>query len=225
MTGEPTFSAPKQRRSRETLDRVLEAAAELLQEVGYDEMRLADVGERASVGSASIYARVGSKHGLLLAVQGRMVEQLDREADALLGPLRQFDGGFDQLVLEAVMAVGELFQRHESLLRVFMARANADAAVTEHGSDSTVRLSELFAEVLLARRMEIAHPEPDRAVDVCFRLVYDTLARRVMRGAAFESRRDIVWDELVAELARAGTAYLTYPTTTVGRAGRSAARP
>jgi AcrR family transcriptional regulator len=202
------FSAPKQRRSRETLDRVLEAATELLQELGYDEMRVAEVAERANIGTASIYARVGSKHGLLLAVQARMVEQLDAEAIELLGPLRAFDGTFDALVLAAVSVVGELFQRHATLLRVFMVRADIDPTVTAHGSDSTLRLSDGFEQVLLARRGQISHPHPETAVDVCFRMVYDTLARRVMRGPRFESRRDLPWDQLVAELAVASAAYL-----------------
>lgn len=210
MTGESLFSAPKQRRSRETLDRVLEVATELLQEVGYDEMRVAEVSERANVGTASIYARVGSKHGLLLAVQARMVDQLDREAEELLAPLYGFDGSLDALVAAAVTVVGDLFRRHESLLRVFMIRAGSDQTVTEHGSDSTVRLSDVFAEVLLSRRDQITHADPERAVDVCFRMVYDTLARRVLRGAGFESRRELAWEDLVAELAIAAAAYLRH---------------
>jgi hypothetical protein len=91
-----------------------------------------------------------------------------------------------------------------------MVRADTDTTVTEYGSGSTVRLSDLFAEVLLTRRAEIAHPDPETAVDVCFRLVYDTLARRVVRGANWESARSLGWDELVSELATAATAYLTY---------------
>jgi AcrR family transcriptional regulator len=210
VAGESLFSAPKQRRSREGLDRVLEVATDLLQEVGYDAMRIAEVSERANVGTASIYARVGSKHGLLLAVQGRMVEQLDRDAETLLDPLRAYTGAFDGLVLRAVRVVGDVFRRHEALLRVFMIRADVDSTVVEHGSASTVRLSELFAEILLGRSDEIAHPDAPRAVDVAFRMVYDTLARRVLRGADFESRRELAWDDLVDELGVASAAYLTH---------------
>jgi AcrR family transcriptional regulator len=210
VAGDSLFSEPKQRRSRETLDRVLEAATELLQEVGYDDMKIADVGERAGIGSASIYARVGSKYGLLLAVQARMVDQLDLEAAELLEPLRDFDGDFDLLVRRAVEVVGTMFRRHGQLLRVFMVRADTDETITQYGSNSTVLLRDLFAEVLLARRSEIGHGQPDTAVDVSFRLVYDTLARRVMRGADFESRRELAWDELVHELGLAATAYLRH---------------
>lgn len=208
MSSEPTFSAPKQQRSRESLDRVLEAATELLQDVGYEEMRIAEVAERASIGTASIYARVGSKYGLLLAVQARMVERLDRRAEQLLEPLLSFAGPFEQLVHAAITAVAELFRSEEALLRVFMARADTDATVTASGSGSTMRLNDLFAQVLLSRCGEITHPEPETAVDVCFRMAYDTLARRVMRGADWESRRELAWGELVDELAVAGDAYL-----------------
>jgi AcrR family transcriptional regulator len=210
VTGDSLFSLPKQRRSRETFDRILEAATELLQEVGYDAMRIAEVSERANVGTASIYARVGSKHGLMLAVQARMVQELDRNAEMLLIPLLDFEGSVDALVFSAVGVVGELFRRHAALLRVFMIRADVDSDVIEHGSASSVRLSELFADVLLARRSAIAHADPARAVDVAFRLVYDTLARRLVRGEAFESRRELAWEDLVEELAVACAAYLTH---------------
>lgn len=210
MAADSLFSAPKQQRSRETLDRVLEAATDLLQDVGYDAMRIAEVSERANVGTASIYARVGSKHGLMLAVQARMVEQLDREAEDLLSPLFEREIPFEQLVFATVRVVGELFRRHEALLRVFMIRGDVDSTVIEHGSASSIRLSELFAKVLLQRRSEISHPDPPRAIDVSFRLVYDTLARRVARGAAFESQRELPWNALVDELAVVCAAYLLH---------------
>jgi AcrR family transcriptional regulator len=217
---ESLFSAPKQRRSREALDRVLEAATELLKEVGYDAMRIAEVGERANVGAASIYARVGSKHGLLLAVQSRMLEEMERETHELIQPLRQFKGPFDALVIAAVTALGEVFRRHEALLRVMMIRADVDESIIEHASASSVAVRELFAGVLLDRRDEIAHPDVERAVDVSFRFTYDTLARRVVRGATFESDRDLSWDDQVAELGVAAAAYLTHATDVISRRKR-----
>jgi AcrR family transcriptional regulator len=205
-----TPSPPKQRRSREALDRAIDAATEILKEVGYDAMRIADVSQRANVGPASIYARVGSKHGLLLAVQLRMIEQLDSDIQELSAPLLHSTAPLPVLVQGAVENVATLFRRHEELLRVFMVRGDVDETIIEHGSAATIRHANLFAQVLLARRDEIAHPDPERAVDIAFRLVYDTLARRVVLGANFESPRALTWDDEVHELGLACAAYLLH---------------
>ena len=64
---------------------------------------------------------------------------------------------------------------------------------------------------MLAHRSELAHPDPNTAVDVCFRMAYSTFARQVMYGPVFESDRAIAWDDLVAEVGSASAAYLLAP--------------
>jgi AcrR family transcriptional regulator len=207
---ESLFSAPKQRRSREGLNRVLVAATELLQEVGYDDMHLTEVGRRAGVGIGSIYSRVGSKHGLLLFVQAQMIEDMQADQAELVDPLKGSTSPLDELVLEVVAAVGETFRRHESLLRVFMIRADFDETLISVASESSNDMANVFAEILMERSDEIGHPDPEQAIDVCYRLVYDSLARRIVRGPSFESQRPVSWDTLVAELGIACAAYLLH---------------
>lgn len=207
---ESLFSAPKQRRSREGLNRVLIAATELLQEVGYDDMHLTEVGRRAGVGIGSIYARVGSKHGLLLFVQAQMIEDIQADQAELLDPLKGSSSPLDELIFDVVAAVGETFRRNESLLRVFMIRGDFDEAIISVASESSAYLADVFADILIERRDEITHPDPEQAVDICFRLVYDSLARRIVRGPSFESKRPVSWDELVSELGVACASYLMH---------------
>ena len=52
---------PRQRRSRESLERVLQAGVELLGETDYDGFTLSELSRRAQVSVGSIYARFGSK--------------------------------------------------------------------------------------------------------------------------------------------------------------------
>jgi AcrR family transcriptional regulator len=70
----PTLSAPvpKQVRSELSTARLLDAAADLIAEVGYDRATLAAIGERAGYSHGLVTRRFGSKEGLLWAVIERM---------------------------------------------------------------------------------------------------------------------------------------------------------
>jgi AcrR family transcriptional regulator len=205
------FSPPKQQRSRESLERVLEAAAAVLEEGGYESFGVQEVSRRAGVGIGVVYARLGSKEGLFMAVHARAIERLAADRDELLGSISVNEGSAAELIAAAVAAQAELFRRHRKLLRVFMNRAEIDPWILERGALASDANARVFAALLLARRAEIRHPDPELAVDVAYRLVYDTLARRIMRGATFESSRVIEWDALVQELGRVCASYLLQP--------------
>src|SRR4051794_13155413 len=122
----PIFSPPKQRRSRESLDRVLAAATEILEEGGYEAFSAQAVSQRAGVGVGVIYARLGSKEGLFKAVHKRMIDELDADAISLLHSAREWPEQPEELVAAAVAATAEVFRRHQQLLRVFIVRAEID---------------------------------------------------------------------------------------------------
>jgi hypothetical protein len=74
---------------------------------------------------------------------------------------------------------------------------------------------------VLAHRADLAHPDPETAVDVCFRMTYSTFARQVMYGPVFESDRAIKWDDLVTEVGAACAAYLLEQRARPARARRA----
>ena len=69
-----TVSAPnrQQERSERSTRALLEAAGEVIAEVGYENMTLAAVGERAGYSRGLVTARFGSKQNLLTALVARM---------------------------------------------------------------------------------------------------------------------------------------------------------
>jgi AcrR family transcriptional regulator len=92
----------KQERSALSTGKLLDAAAELIAEVGYERMTLAAIGQRAGYSHGLVTARFGSKEGLLWALVERMVDawQIDFDTTgeppsasaalhALLGGMRQ----------------------------------------------------------------------------------------------------------------------------------------
>lgn len=67
--------APVQRRSAERLTRILDACADLLDEVGYDALSTRAVAERAGVPIGSVYRFFGNKRQMADALAQRNLER------------------------------------------------------------------------------------------------------------------------------------------------------
>jgi AcrR family transcriptional regulator len=210
-SSEPLIRPPLQRRSQESLERVLQAGAELLLEVGYEGFTLQEVSKRSGVSIGSIYARAPSKEALVLAIYDREMAKVSA-ANERLRETAQLEGlqGRD-LIIALVDLMARSTLEHADILRVFMYRALVDEEIWKRGSDRSTMLSRAFEEALLEHKDELNHPDPELAIDVAFRMVYNTLVRRVTHGNTFESQRPLSDEDLIRELGEAAADYLLAP--------------
>lgn len=199
---------PKQKRSQESLERVLDASTSLLEKNGFDAFTIQDVSQRADVSVGAIYARFGSKENLLRAVHAHAMEAIGAQHDTVAAVDGKPGKPIADVVVGAVQAVANVFRGNEGLLRAFMHLGAVDDEISRRGSQASIELARQFETTVLAHRAEIAHPDPETAVDVCFRMAYSTFARQVMYGPVFESDRPIAWNDLVTEVGSACAAYL-----------------
>lgn len=198
---------PKQKRSRVTLEKLLAAGVELLRERGYEALSIGELSARAGVSIGSIYQRFEGKEALFAALQERVLETIDAEQrDLFLDIDRTLPD--EALVTQAVERLAALFRRHEPLLRVMILRGAVDEGTRQRGSRSSLVLAGAFESFVLSSVREFGHEQPEIAADVCYRIVYATLTRRIMSGPNFESGAEVSWDRLAAEVGRACAAYL-----------------
>lgn len=195
--------AAKQNRSVKTRDRILASAKTVLEEEGFDAFTLAKVAIRAEVAVGSIYHRIGSKEELFRAVYDSEMDAIHQEmlvyADATTwAPLSA-----DETIRRAIEVMAAFNDRHAAFLRVAIARSMVDPEIIAAARVHTTRLAWLFDSVLLSKRDAFTHPDPETGVDICFRLVFSTLTRRVTHGPTFESPVAISDEDLVENLARA----------------------
>ncbi|MEU0674117.1 TetR/AcrR family transcriptional regulator [Streptomyces sp. NPDC006172] len=86
--------APVQRRSAERLTRILDACADLLDEVGYDALSTRAVAQRAGVPIGSVYRFFGNKRQMADALALRNLERYaERVTERLEDALRAGDSG------------------------------------------------------------------------------------------------------------------------------------
>ena len=197
---------PRQRRSRESYERVLKAAERLLEENGFDGFTVQEVAARSEVSVGAIYERFGNKESLLRVVHARLMDALGEAQERLEHAAPAPDA--HAAIAQAVGGLARVSAEHRQALRAFMHLGAVDDAIAQRGSRSSIELGRAFKAQVLAHRASIAHPDPELAADVAFRMVYCTLARQIMYGPTFESNRRIRWARLVEELTGACSSYL-----------------
>ncbi|KMS73298.1 TetR family transcriptional regulator [Streptomyces viridochromogenes] len=92
--------APVQRRSAERLTRILDACADLLDEVGYDDLSTRAVAQRAGVPIGSVYRFFGNKRQMADALAQR---NLERYTARVTERLKEAGDGGWQVAMDAVL--------------------------------------------------------------------------------------------------------------------------
>ncbi|MDR3509979.1 MAG: TetR/AcrR family transcriptional regulator [Caulobacteraceae bacterium] len=109
----------RQVRKQATRERVLVAARELFEEVGYEEATVREIARRAGVSVGSVFTTFSGKAAILSQVMADRLEALFDELDQVLSHLR----GSTADRLRSIMAVQYSFETRR--LRLFMAYIGA----------------------------------------------------------------------------------------------------
>ena len=201
---------PQQQRAYESLNRVLNAGASLFAEVGFERLTIQQVSKRAGVSVGAIYTRFGNKQNLVRAIHRHAMDKVAEASVEYLAPGPWLDGlSAEQFVVELVRREAHVFVDHRDLLHASMHLGAVDQVVSSRGSAGSREAAQNFRDRVLDRiGGEIVRENTEQAVDVCWRLVYSTLARQIMYGPTFESDYAIPWDDLVDALGDVCVGYL-----------------
>jgi AcrR family transcriptional regulator len=198
---------PKQDRSRASFERVLDTAAKLLEEKGYANFTLSDLSKRSKVSIGSIYGRVNSKDDLIRLVQVRLLEQYELEFAALVNRIRRRPMPLRELIPAVVRELGEFLRRHSAGLNAFIQIGNFDPIVETTGKGAHRQTALDVKLLLLERRSEIQHPDPEHAIEACYSVVYSSIARHLGLGAR-DAAGEGEWDRLLEDLGQMALLFL-----------------
>ncbi len=198
---------PQQTRSQETLERLLEAAEEVVAEKGLDNSTVSEIVRRAKSSVGAMYARFNDKDALLSCLHQRFCEQAIATADAALDADRWEDATIAEIFAEAIPFLVQVYEQKRGLIRAFIVRGGTDHEFAEASGRLHRHVSKRLSDLLLVRREEINHPDPALAVDFGLRMLFDTLDQATLYAGVERTTVDLSPQQLGAELIRA---YLTY---------------
>jgi AcrR family transcriptional regulator len=202
--------APKQGRSRQSFERIIEATIESLRERPYDQITLAEICQRAGVSTGALYGRVTGKDELLRAVQvqflARLGEQFTDEAQRIATGAH----GLAEVVPAVVSGLGRLLKENAAVLRSFMLRSAADEVIATAGRKSAQENHAKFSRLVEACGREIRHPKPARAIEASMTLIYASQARFLGLDSVGGLGDASQWNDMLEDLSDMMLAYLQF---------------
>jgi AcrR family transcriptional regulator len=167
----------KQARSRLTLHRLLAAAEALLEHGGLDAATVPAIAETAGVSVGVVYRRFPGKDALLRAVYERFFSIYGEQNRARLQSIGMLDLPLHTVARAIVVGMTEGYRQRRGLLRALIryARTHPDPefrAAARNMNHETVRA---VVYLLIRHRERIAHPEPEKAIELGLLAVAATL--------------------------------------------------
>ena len=108
---------PSQQRSRENIERMLAAAAALLEEEGYDALKTVTIAEKAGAAVGSVYQYFPNKHAILTVLVERWLEADNEALEEVEARRDQYQTIVDEFVdLTRVMIKG--YKKQRALLAI-----------------------------------------------------------------------------------------------------------
>ena len=212
MPRRPGELPPRQARSRETLQRLLDATEAALEQQGLDGATLPRIARAAGIAPATVYRRFRDKDALIAAVFRRFTEIGAAEAERPVDPDAVQQIGLEAIVRNWTRALIGIYRGRPGLLRATMeyTRRHPEVPFIRRQIETEVQNFDKMASVLLVFRDRIRHPDPDFAVRFAMLLVGAVLRDRLLfdHGKHIERLAPASDERLADELARTFLAYL-----------------
>ncbi len=199
--------APKQARSQQSMRRLIDAAREILNEDGLEAATIPRIAKRAGLSVGSVYRRFSDKDALLREICLQYF--LDKhEFLSQMGDQIPPDASLADIVNGMAQGMMRSFMQDAGLMRAtfFYSREQADPKVRQKIERAGRRTFELVVGILLSRRDQIGHPDPDTAAQLTITMILATIRELVL----FHCPKLTVTDssKIASELALAACRYL-----------------
>jgi AcrR family transcriptional regulator len=162
-----------QARSRESLVRLLKATAEMLNKEGLEGATIPRIAARAGLSPGTVYRRFPDKDALLREVCLRMLEENYQATKKLLASEQWKHMSLVEMSRTVITITLKGHHSHRGLLRALLlfTLQHPDSAFIKKCEQLEWRTLRDVGQLLLTRRNEIHHPDPESAVKLALLMV------------------------------------------------------
>lgn len=184
---------PKQARSKQTKEKIVQAAIKLFQERGYEKSTSNDIASEAGVSVGSFYVYFTDKRQLLLTIFDRLADDLYKNVFDGLKPEHLFDSNLRRRIKQAVANTIIDKQKHSGLHRVVSELLLKDADfAARHKAVMARSMAKLHELISLADKAGLTWDiDVEAAAFIVQRVVFDVSQDYVTGCCEFDKERAI----------------------------------
>jgi AcrR family transcriptional regulator len=174
--------APQQARSRESLRKLLKAAAEVLGQHGLEGTTIPRIAQHAGLTPGAIYRRFPDKDALLETVIIGILERQDERLRTMLTPAMARQIPLAVFAEQFINSTLLSYRANAGLLRALrqFAQGRDHTAFYKKVTRLEMRTYQYLAELFLVHRKEIKHPDPQMAVSFALMVLTSTLVELIV---------------------------------------------
>lgn len=169
---------PRQVRSQETLERILEATEELLLARPFEAISITQIAQRARSSVGAFYSRFADKEALLRCVLERFHAQAVATAEDALTPARWDHASPAEFIESSTRFLIRVFRERRHLIIALEQRAARDPELAAMAEGVGERVAARLQTLLEHRGESVGHRDPRTAVRLCIWLIMSALENR-----------------------------------------------
>lgn len=175
---------PKQRRSQETLYRILDATEAILEEKNFEEISVSEIVKLAGSSIGSFYARFENKESLLRALDERFTEEATLTTRNYLNPEKWANNSLRDVIGMIIRFLIKIYRAKRGMLRavVLHARLKPNAKFQETGKS----LSQLIIDIsqfILNWQDEMKCKNPEYTTRLGIVVLFSTIQEKILFGS------------------------------------------
>ncbi len=148
---------PKQQRSREKYERVIQASYALAAEVGFEGITLAKIAKRAGIAPSTVYTRFKDKEALLHALHKQATDKSLEEIEMTFEKLTRDQLSLHEILEATITRSLQLTDEIAGFQKACYQRALSDPVFAARESAVRKELNKKFKRLFKERRAEIGH--------------------------------------------------------------------
>ena len=161
----PGLREPRQSRSQQTLERILQSSTTLIAEQSYDEVTIAEIAARAQISVGGFYSRFHNKAALFSVLQQRLGQETQTRITAALADDWSSTSLHDLLTF-IVSNNAELYEKYRGVLTVIHLRTRVLQPRDEAGTRQVYNenIVAQLETLILMKREQIPYRRPRVAI-------------------------------------------------------------
>jgi len=210
-----------QERSRKKLDRMLKAGLKLIEQNGYDRVRISDVAKEAGCSVGTFYERFGDKETFFDFLLATSVEEGVAGVEKLFAPERWERVPTDLALSMIIDKMTQWFDLRKGIYCAALSRTSQGETNYRPFGHVSKTTSAALARFLRARGGELSLPDPDAAAAFAVQMINGALVLSALTKSSGDPTSAEAIDctlltndpEFTKQLSKAVCAYLGVPTS------------